>query len=203
MDALFKLKILFIVCLTFLFFSCGIGPVKWEGFTNYKFPICDDKLPIKIDGIYVEVKDTLSKNIGIRNVFFLYENGKCYNYSINRDFWMNPNKVLLNSKKTLSNLNYHKDLGEYKIVNDTINFQTFGENNNEVYSKWIVEDKAIITSDTTFTIVSWYSYLGDDFLKEERKFQLFRTKIKPDSSNFFYKKKKWYLKKVHNSRKQK
>lgn len=201
MDALFKLKILFIVCLILLFFSCGIGPIKWEGFTNYRTPVSNDKSPLKVDGVYVEITNVLPKRVDFRDAYYIYSNGKCLPYSFNKNFWNNPKKELLEESKYLKNLEYINTFGEYKITNDTINFQVFGSNNNEIFSKWIIEEKAIITSDTTFTIVSWYSYLGDDFLKEERKFQLFRTKIKPDSSNFFYKNKKWYLKKVHNSRK--
>ncbi|TCN52473.1 hypothetical protein D0809_00050 [Flavobacterium circumlabens] len=198
-------KTIYMLILLFIS-SCGIGPVKWEGFSNYEKPVRFEKsVKLKTNGVYVV--DSVNGYINSKECYYLYNNGLCLPNSQDKNFWKNP-KYYLDEEynrmvKYQEKYKIKPDVfGQYSISNDTICFQVFGANNNEFFRRWVIEDKGIIVNDSTIKLFSSYSYLRKIELLDKPKTLLFyKMEIKPDSTKLFYKNKKWYKKGLHKSRK--
>ena len=67
--------------------------------------------------------------------------------------------------------------------------------------RWVFERKGKLLNDTTVEVYSDYSYWGgDSLLHTPCVLNYYHTNIKPDSTNAWFEKKRWYKKGLHESR---
>ncbi|QSB26510.1 hypothetical protein [Flavobacterium sp. CLA17] len=188
------------ICLLALIsiYSCGLGPKKIDGFDNYKKVIIlnNSIFPLKTNGIYVSINEGNSLK-GIKG-FYLYKNGIYHYEYFDDNFWLSPEKEL---KKRSSYYENSNDFGEYIIRKDTIIIQDFYSNNNEFYSKKILEYKDVILSDTIVKILSSYTLNKEELLGEPIIYRFYPISKKPDSTKAWFLDRKWYKKGLHKSRK--
>ena len=191
------IRILLLLLLQLFVTSCRLGPVKWNGFNNYKEKINISSNKLRFEGVYIE------EGLGTELLegYYFYKNGLCY-----KKFFTKLNNNMPNIDEIENNIieygKFHDDFGCYRIVNDTIITQLFGNNPNEFYSKWVTEEKFIIVNDTTIIRESYYSYLDNkQFPKERNKLNFHTSSIKPDSSNAWFINRSRYKDNLHESRK--
>ncbi len=202
MDLIFKLIIKCVLLVLFftIVISCGIGPIKQTGFNNYKKPIIvNTTQKINTNGVFV-YSDSLKGLKNRRKSYTINKNGTYGIIYFNESFWDHPEKSITEKIDHYQNFKF-RNLGHYHISNDTIIFQYFGQNNNEFYSRWVIEDKGKIIDENTIQIFSSYSYLRKDtLLQKSYTIKFYKTNFKLDSTNAWYKNKKWYKNSLHGSR---
>ncbi len=192
-----KPLILFILFL--LLISCNVILInKINDFNIYKLPISsnDNINQLKTSGVYT------SKNEETFYYFF-YKNGLVKYMS--RNSMVEFNGVL--------RLNFEFDLkenwGHYKIENEMITIQRFNRHRQEIYKRWIIEERGKILNDSTIQIEEIQSNWRANQSEEESERSL-KTPIilkfnvvdrKPDSTNIWFYNKKWYQENLHKSRK--
>jgi len=191
-------KYITLLGLIFGLFSCVVLPNLKKDFNTYRLPVVQDEkeIPIKIDGVYAPKKEK-----GIP--FFFFENGSIQWGAWVNNFWQNPIKGM-EDIRFYEVYSSKEDWGHYTIQFDTILIQVFNRNNQEIFKRWVFEFRGVIQNDTSFLLLSWYSYWGkDQLLDEPVQYSFYKTKIKPDSSKAWFNKKKWFKKNLHESRKSK
>ena len=88
------------------------------------------------------------------------------------------------------------------IQGDTIIIQVFNRHSQKFFKRWVHEFIGIIQNDTSFLLLSWYSYLTkNQFIEEPVPYSFYQTNIKPDSTKAWFNKKKWFKENLHESRK--
>jgi len=184
MGPLLKIFILFSF---FSFTSCHyLMPSCTDGFELYKRPIVvTPKYQFKING-----GAYLAKN-GSFKIFFQNGSTKGGGY------------VSKDSELDFTAFSSKENWQEYSIIGDTIIFQGFNHHTTELCRRWVFETKGLITSDTSYSIVSTYNYRdkSKEIYNPPITITFFPTPIRPDSTVAWYQNKSWYKKHVHPSRK--
>lgn len=169
--------------------SCHyLMPSCINGFDIYKMPIEQNpKFALRVNNGYY----SSDNNISIFGRFF-FANGKTKSGIFNVD-----------SERILSEFLIKENWEEYMIIDDTLFFQGFNYHTSELCKRWVIETKGLITSDTTYLILSTYDYR---FKRTEIHdppilMTFVPDTIRPDSTVAWYLNKSWYKNQVHNSRK--
>lgn len=177
----------FIFMFLYTLASCHyLMPSCTEGFELYKGPIMTpSKSKLKIIGGAYKAEN------GSFEIFFL--NGKSKNGGI----------IQKNGKLDFTAFSSKENWHEYSIKGDTIIFQGFNHHTSELCRRWVFETKGLITSDTSYSIISTYDYRNNskEIYNPPISITFFPIQIRPDSTLAWYQNKSWYTKNVHPSRK--
>lgn len=192
------MKKIIIMIISLNLVSCGILQNKKREFVTHKLPIFNEQKErnFNTNGVYIP-----ENNIKGRSIFF-YKNGsvKLGNYIEN-----NQKKCDDMISEIHSYYNFFSDegWGHYTIADDTIVIQAFNNWNLEfIYKRWIIELTGLIQDDSSFILISKYSYHGkDEFINEPIRYNLCTIDVKPDSTIAWFVNKKWFKKNLHESRK--
>lgn len=146
--------------------------------------------------------------------FYLYQDGSIFldinTWMINNEssrFWLNPEEYLERVKKGP----LEDNVGHYQIINDRIHIQFFHRNDSYWVKRNTIDIYGLIRTDSTILLYQENcNWCGDFFLKYENRSQIiydppieyhfYQTKSKPDSTVMWFKKKKWYQRKVWNQK---
>lgn len=169
--------------------SCHyLMPSCINGFDIYKMPIEQNpKFALRVNNGYYS---SGNKSYSGGRYFFLNGKTKSGIYDNNNDLF-------------LSGFSIKEHWAEYMIIDDTILIQKFNYHTSELCKRWVFETKGLITSDTTYLILSTYDYR---FKRTEIHdppilMTFVPDTIRPDSTVAWYLNKSWYKNQVHNSRK--
>lgn len=93
--------------------------------------------------------------------------------------------------------------GAYSINYDsTIILQQFGNCHDCFFRRMVLEKKGIVLNDSTILFFPTYNYESKKYFDEDTlKYDFIKTNFKPDSSQAWFLKKRWYKKGLHESRK--
>lgn len=187
-----------------LFLSSCLNCIKPYQVNEY--PVSKMKNSFIMNGVY------LSEDNKSRTAYCFFENGlikdimllnKTTMDSLRLDPYMiyapfNENYIL--SKYDLEN---KESWGDYKIASDsTMILQQFGKCNDCFCGRMVLETKAKILNDSTLIIFPTYDYDIKVFLNRDTTlYYFYPTDFKPDSSQAWFLKKRWYKKGLHESRK--
>ena len=177
--------------------SCIFGNRKRD-FKIYKLPILikNNNIPIKVNGVYIPEK-------GYGHPFFFFKDGSIVWKGWASDFRQNRIRDMKDTQfhKIYSSKEYW---GHYSISYDTIFIQAFNRNSEYLYKRWIFEFIAVIQNDTSFLLLSEFSYQGKyQFIDQPIQYHFYHTDIKPDSTKAWFNNKKWFKENLHESRKAK
>jgi hypothetical protein len=192
-----KYNFVFLILFCFSLFSCvSLGTLK-KDFYTFKEPllIYDTAFPIRINGVY------LPKNELNGYPFFFFKDGSITWYTWGIDFRQNCYDALEKSPFLESSIS-KEYWGHYTIKNDTIVIQVFNRVGDFIYKRWIFEFTGLIQNDSSFILVSEYSYFTkDQFIEKPIPYYYCPTKIKPDSTKAWFNDKQWFRENLHESRK--
>ncbi len=175
-----------------------------KNFSYYREPIkCNNSLEVRIDGIYFAIPGQESD----KGIVF-YNNGMVYIYNRYTNdaemFWLNPSKFMKYEFPKQFLYNYiKKDLwGHYIIRNDSIFIQYFHRNIDYWIKRNITELYGIIKDNTNIYIYKekWTKNAGyhseplEKIYNTPILYKFYQTDIKPDSTNAWFYKKRWYEK---------
>ena len=185
MGPLLKIFILFSF---FSFTSCHyLMPSCTDGFEIYKNPIIiNPKFNLKLNnGYYTNANNFNSGR-------YIFSNGKSKSAGLGTT-----------TDNILTDFNNKENWADFIIINDTIIFQGFNHHNQERCRRWVLETKALITSDTTILLLSKFNYRFNtiEIFDPPILLTFFSSTIRPDSTVAWYQNKTWYKKHVHPSRK--
>lgn len=167
--------------------SCHyLMPSCIDGFEIYKRPITTHpKFNLQVDrGAFK------SKNGSIE---FFFKNGRTKNVG----------HILKNNELDFTAFSSPENWQEYTIIGDTIIFQGFNHHTSELCRRWVFETKGLITSDSSYLVLSTYDYRFKtmDIFDPPILITFFPSIIRPDSTSAWYQDKSWYKDHVHRSRK--
>ena len=92
--------------------------------------------------------------------------------------------------------------GHYVFKSDTLIIQLLNTAGGHLPRRRLIEYKAIINDDSTFTYFSMRGFQGRTRILDPKiKYGFFPTNIKPDSTNIWFYDKEWYKENLHESRK--
>lgn len=184
------LRRLFIVLSFFLTVSCFN---KTSNFIIYKeAPFKNgEKMCVKIDGMYLGKYDS----------YFFYSNGLVKRVFIDSSYisnynW-NSNKIIKGSRRFDD---FEENWGHYKCDGRQITMQIFNKNNQEFYTRQIIEMKIKVIDDNTFSLDSSKMKADKYFMKEDRILNFYKTNNKPDSTRIWFINKRWYKENVYYNR---
>lgn len=167
---------------------------KIKDFTVYKIPkvVGNESKIMNLSGIYVSSNDNPP-------AYFFYDNGMVKTVGLNQF-----KKV--NSKIYFDNYyDCKENWGHYFIEGNNITIQKFNKHNEEIFKRWIIEEKGIILNDTTIILYTRKSFWANQINSEEKMDSILLilkpVNIKPDSTQAWFLNKKRYRKNVHESRK--
>ena len=122
-------------------------------------------------------------------------------FPIGKEFWADPEKVLKEEVYNSWHFNDKEGWGVYNVEKDSIKFQSFNYHTQEPCKRWLFEDRGLILNDSTILIYSVYSFNGKlELIKEPNIYGFYPTTKKPDSTNAWLYKRKWYKENEHKSR---
>ena len=181
---------LILILIFFLTIGCFVRLNKTSTFTIYKdSPIKNsEKICVRIDGIYISSYDS----------FFFYSNGLVKRVFIDSSHISNYN---WNSKKTFKESgkfdDFEENWGHYKCDGKDITMQIFNKHNQEFYTRQIITEKIRIINDNTLSLYSSKWKSEENFMKEERILNFYKTNNKPDSTRIWFINKRWYKENVY------
>jgi len=153
------------------------------------------KYELQLNGVYVSKQRT--------GFIYFYPNGMVKFIPVSPEYTIVENNPQKEFDKLLSyGFMIDKDYwGAYYLIQDSLVIQWFNRNNNEICKRTIFEEKAILNSDSSFTLLSRYSKYFDDNPEEVLiEFIYFESNVKPDCNLAWFHNKMWYRKKLNESR---
>ena len=175
------------------FFSCISFKHQKKAFTAYSQKLVNKS--IKTNGVYVQ-KDSF-----YNDAFYFYKNGLVKSSIIHSEFWKNPAEKVtdVDDIYMFSSKEYW---GHYVFKSDTLIIQLLNTAGGHLPRRRLIEYKAIINDDSTFTYFSMRGFQGRTRILDPKiKYGFFPTNIKPDSTNIWFYDKEWYKENLHESRK--
>ncbi|MBX2894033.1 MAG: hypothetical protein KF763_01230 [Cyclobacteriaceae bacterium] len=200
-----KCKVLIVVVITVIFFSCSL--TNRRNFNTYKSkPFDEAKSYQNIEGIYFRKSESRNP-IGLPTFFYLFRDGSAecawgskLNMVPEKDFWLKPDLYLQNL-----NMSTISSAGHFYVRDSIVTIQVFKfMNPGGLFPTESIGLCGYIVNDSTFRLIET---ICDDEYKnkltsgeklpfKEQEYRLFQTTIKPDSSKIWFKRKRWYKKYV-------
>ncbi len=185
-----------IILILFSLISCFS---KKSDFHAYRYQIVDSgiPIPIKTNGFYAPVDAKAC-------ILFMFENGIVKEGPCVSDFFDNKSKyfdIITRDWYTQKSKEY---FGCYMIKDSSLQIQLFNvhSSHNPVFRRWVFESNGVIKSDSTFVLINNFEYLNQhEFYEKPVLFKFVPYENKPDSSNAWFNKKRWFKKNLHESRK--
>jgi len=202
-----KAKVSAILTTLVLLNSCN--QVSHKNFTAYKkSPFDSNSAPLKIDGIYF-MKPYRNVEHAPPHFFFLFSDGSLtpalgsgISTIPDNQFWNDP-------KKFMNHLNtrFGND-GQYFVRGKEIVMQLFEINPGAFFAINSLELHGTVKNDSSIVLTNGIcNWCPNTFLNYKEggtvdfdsvEYRYYKTKIRPDSSNIWFKKKKWYKMDVWN-----
>jgi len=191
----------FFVFLSLAHASCLVRPNCKRHFTVFEHPIAENNAPVSLKkrGIYISETGNAA--------FFLYENGKVKIHlgaleSYPQKHMRTPEKVL-SEMLTEPDFNSKEFWGDYGSSGNKIRIQVFARNNEYLCKRFIYDNAGQEINDSTIEIYFSYSAIGKDTMLNGQtcRLKFYSTKTKPDSTRAWFNNRKWYRRKLHESRK--
>ena len=189
---------------------------KHKRFNYFKeVPFSKNKFRIRYDGIYFIKSSNESYPTGY---ICFYLDGSTYVpphgvENMANLFWSNPKDYAESLEKYWNKFPNKEWWGSYKIINDSIYIQYFYKFNQTTVKRDLVELRGVITNDYTIMLVEkqcgWCQSMSPTIYNENAvkkftppvEYKFYPTDFKPDSSQAWFLKKRWYKKGLHESRK--
>lgn len=172
--------------------SCGTGPwiVRKNIYFLYEQPVTlnveNNKL-IKTNGYYIQTGKLEKNNTSSRSVLIFYSNGYFMSFNVDDKTY--------NNKLKHNDFRYIKELDWYKIENDSLTLEYFGNSNMEMCTS-VFYKRGIIVNDTMLRIAT------DQYPNNTYNYKFVKDDNIPKYQNLAkYLNKKWYKQKIHISRK--
>ncbi len=189
MRAYQKIIVLFILSATAV--ACGTGPwfVRKNIYDTYKNSMYSKaKKTLRYDGYYMQIGE-LKGTVSVRDVIIFNENG----YFV--VLWLLDRDLKNEIKKKVTTVDtIKKDLGWWKVENDSLILEHYAENKN-MMSTWKFYDKGKIIDS------SYIELQSEDIRIPKHEYKFVQTDSLPIIYNKGrYLKKDWYQKNLHHKR---
>jgi hypothetical protein len=106
-----------------------------------------------------------------------------------------------NSNKTIKGSgrfdDFEENWGHYKCDGKDLTMQIFNNHNQEFYTRQIITEKIRIINDSTLSLYSSKWKSEENFMKEERILNFYKTNNKPDRTRIWFINKRWYKENVY------